>query len=202
MFRTLTFGFVLGLVATVAAVYYFPAVNQYRESSVISVAPNGGNSEAFYVNIPMDRIMVGIPDQAEPVPPGLLWPDDEAFADVRAELFKVRNARDTVVGVASRVAAQNGEFGATIEWSVHLPARGTFFATIPPESADGLRRTGSLRAGTREFRQMSGTVSERWISNTNDVDEDAPDGRIEISTLLVGEHAHADLDEDFVEGAL
>ncbi len=202
MFRTLTFGFVLGLVATVTAVYYFPAVNQHREASVISVAPNGGNSEAFYVKIPMDRIMVGIPDQAEPVPPGLSWPDDEVFADVRAEIFKVRNARDTVVGVASRMAAQNSEFGATIEWAVHLPARGTFFATISPESVDGVRRTGSLRAGTREFRPMSGTVSERWISNINDLDEDAPDGRIEISTLFVGEHAQAELDEEFVEGAL
>ena len=192
MFRTLTFGFVLGLVATVAAVYYFPVVDQYRELSVTSVAPNGGNSEAFYVNIPMDRIMVGVPNQEEPVPPGLDWPSDAAFADVRAELFKVRNAKDTVVGVASRMATQSDEFGDTIEWAVHLPARGTFFASIAPASVDGERRVGSLRAGTREFRPMSGSVSERWISNIGDNDEDAPDGRIEIATLFVGKHAEVD----------
>ena len=202
MFRTLTLGFVLGLVATVAAVYYIPAVDQHRELSVISVAPNGGNHEAFYVNIPMDRIMIGVPNQAEPVPPGLDWPSDPAFADVRAELFKIRNARDTVVGVASRIAAQSDEFGETIEWVVHLPARGTFFASIAPESTDGERRVGSLRAGSREFRPMSGSVSERWISNTNDADEHAPDGRIEISTLFVGEHPEDDLLGDIAEGAL
>jgi hypothetical protein len=202
MFRTLTLGFVLGLVATVAAVYYIPVVDQHRESSVTSVAPNGGNSEAFYVNIPMDRIMVGVPNQAEPVPPGLDWPFDPAFADVRAELFKIRNAEDVVVGVASRMAAQSDEFGETIEWVVHLPARGSFFASIAPESSDGVRRVGSLRAGSREFRPMRGSVSERWISNINDVDEEAPDGRIEISTLFVGEHADDDLAGDFVEGAL
>ena len=202
MFRTLTFGFVLGLVATVAGVYYFPVVDQHRESSVISVAPNGGNSEAFYVNIPMDRIMVGVPNQEAPVPPGLDWPTDEAFADVRAELFKVRNARDLVIGVASRMAAQSDEFGDTIEWAVHLPARGTFFASISPESIDGDRRLGSLRAGTREFRPMSGSVSERWISNIDALDEDAPDGRIEISTLFVGEYDEDDLAEDFAEGVL
>lgn len=202
MFRTLTFGFVIGLVATVAGVYYFPAVDQHRESSVIAVAPNGGNSESFFVNIPMDRIMVGVPNQAEPVPPGLIWPSDEAFKDVRAELFKVRNAKDMVIGVASRMAAQNDEFGDTIEWAVHLPARGTFFATVSPESADGERRIGSLRAGTREFRPMSGRVSERWISYIDDPGEDAPDGRIEISTLFVGEYGEDDLVEDFAEGVL
>ena len=202
MFRTLTFGFVLGLVATVAGVYYFPVVDQYRESSVISVAPNGGNSEAFYVNIPMDRIMVGVPNQEEPVPPGLDWPTDAAFADVRTELFKVRNARDMVVGVASRMAAQSDEFGDTIEWAVHLPARGTFFASIAPESVDGDRRLGSLRAGTREFRPMSGSVSERWIANIDNLDEDAPEGRIEISTLFVGEFDEDDLAADFAEGVL
>jgi hypothetical protein len=202
MFRTLTFGFVLGLVATVAAVYYLPVVDQHREPSVTSVEPNGGNSEAFYVNIPMDRIMVGVPNQEEPVPPGLDWPSDPVFADVRAELFKIRNANDMVVGVASRVAAQSDDFGETIEWAVHLPARGTFFASIAPESADGVRRVGSLRAGSREFRPMSGSVSERWISNINDTDEDAPDGRIEISTLFVGQHDNNDLAANLGEGAL
>ena len=49
---------------------------------------------------------------------------------------------------------------------------------------------------------MSGTVSERWISNIDDPDEDAPDGRIEIATLLVGEHADDGLAEDYEEAAL
>lgn len=189
MFKTLIFGFLLGIVGTIAAVYYLPVVDQYRESSIIAVAPNGGNTEAFHMNIPMDRIMTGAPDQAEPVPPGLEWPDGETFSGLRAELFKVRNADDVVIGVASRVAAESEEFGDIIEWVVHLPARGTLHISMPPESVDGTRRVGTVRAGTREFGPMHGWVSERWVANTDDDDEDAPDGRIELVTSLVGEFA-------------
>jgi hypothetical protein len=71
MFKTLIFGFIAGLVGTIAVVYYVPVVDQYREPSVVSVKPNGGNTESFHVNIPMDRIMVGSSNQAAPLPPGL-----------------------------------------------------------------------------------------------------------------------------------
>ena len=67
MVKTLIFGFLLGIVGTIAAVYYLPVVDQHRESSIITVAPNGGNTELFYMNIPTDRIMVGAPNQVEPL---------------------------------------------------------------------------------------------------------------------------------------
>ena len=202
MFRTLTVGFVLGLVASIAAVYFVPVVDQHREASVIAVAPNGGNMEAFYVSIPMDRIMVGAPNQAAPLPPGLIWPSDETFAGVRAEVFKVRNAREVVVGVASRVAVENEDLGNSIEWVLHLPARGTFFASISPQSNDGASRRGVLKAGTREFRTLKGAVSERWIAGSQEREEDAPDGQIELMTFFVGEFAAEESAGDIVEGAL
>ena len=166
------------------------------------VAPNGGNTEAFYISIPMDRIMVGAPNQAIPLPPELEWPEDEAFAGVRAELFKVRNARDTVIGVASRVAAQSDELGDSIEWVMHFPARGTFYVTMPTQTTDGTQRIGTLRAGTREFRTLHGHLSERWISGADDEDEDAPDGRIELLTRFVGEHADVEPLTENEEGTL
>lgn len=186
MFKTLIFGFVAGLVGTIAAVYYVPVVDLHREPSVVSVTPNGGNTESFHVNIPMDRIMVGSPNQATPLPPGLDWPDIDSMAGVRTELFKLRNARDMVIGVASRIAMESDRFGDGIEWVVHLPARGTFYLTMPPESADGVHRVGTLRAGTREFQPMRGSASERWVANTDDDEEDAPLGRIELVTSFVG----------------
>lgn len=189
MFKTLIFGILLGIVGTIAAVYYLPAVDQYREPSIITVAPNGGNTEAFYMNIPMDRIMVGAPNQAEPLPPQLQWPLGEVFSGLRAEVFKVRNSEETVIGVASRVASESTKFGDSVEWVVHLPARGSFYVAMPPESIDGVRRVGALRAGTREFGPMHGRASERWVANTDDDDEDAPDGRIELVTTFVGEFA-------------
>ena len=202
MLKTLIFGFLLGIVGTVAAAYYVPVVDQYRESSIISVAPNGGNTESFRINIPTDRIMVGAPMQAEPLPPGLLWPNQELFDGIRVELFKVRNADDTVIGVASRMVAESDQIEDSVEWVLHLPARGTFYVTMPAQPADGGRRIGSLRAGTREFRPMQGEVSERWVENTYDDDPDAPDGHIEIVTSLVGTFSDGITDSALKETAL
>lgn len=202
MLKTLIFGFLLGIVGTVAAAYYVPVVDQYREASVISVTPNGGNTESFRINIPTDRIMVGAPRQAEPLPPGLQWPADELFDGVRVELFKLRNTEDAVVGVASRMVAESDAIADSVEWVLHLPARGTFYVTMPVQPADGVRRVGTLRAGTREFGPMQGNVSERWVANTDNDDVDAPDGYIELETSFVGTFSDEVSETALREGAL
>jgi hypothetical protein len=197
MLKTVTLGFILGIVGTVAAAYYVPVVDQHRESSVIAVAPNGGNMESFRINIPTDRIMVGAPKQAEPLPPGLDWPADEFFDGVRVELFKLRNSANAVVGVASRMVADSDAIEDSVEWVLHLPARGTFYVAMPVQTADESRRVGTLRAGTREFSPMQGKVSERWVAITDNDDIDAPDGYIELETSFVGT-----LSDDVTETAL
>ena len=202
MLKTLIFGFLVGIVGTVAAAYYVPVVDQYRESSVISVSPNGGNTESFHITIPTDRIMTGAPKQAEPLPPGLQWPVEEEFDGVRVELFKVRNARETVIGVASRMVADSDQIEDSVEWVLHIPARGTFYATMPAEAVDDGRRVGALRAGTREFRPMQGMVSERWVPNTDDDEVDAPDGHIELVTSFVGTFSDDVTESALTEGAL
>ena len=202
MLKTLIFGFLLGIVGTVAAAYYVPVVDQYRESSLISVAPNGGNTESFRINIPTDRIMIGAPMQAEPLPPGLRWPSEELFDGVRVELFKVRNTRESVIGVASRTVAESEQIEDSVEWVLHLPARGTFYVTMPAQPTDGVSRVGSLRAGTREFRPMQGALSERWVPNTEDEGPDAPDGHIELATSFVGTFSDDVTETALTEGAL
>lgn len=201
MLKTLIFGFLLGIVGTVTAVYFVPVVDQHRESSVISVSPNGGNTESFFISIPTDRIMVGAPRQPEPMPPGLQWPTDELFSGVRVELFKLRNSRDTVIGVASRMVADSDRIEDSVEWVLHIPARGTFYVVMPAASVDGDRRVGTLRAGTREFRPMQGNVSERWVPNTDDDDVDAPDGQIELVTSFVGTFSDDVTESAMMEGA-
>ena len=197
MLKTLIFRFLLGIVGTVVAAYFVPIVDQHRESSVIAVSPNGGNTESFRINIPSDRIMIGAPKQADPLPPGLQWPADEEFDGVRVELFKVRNARETVIGVASRMVAESERIADSVEWVLHFPARGTFYAAMPARSADGVRRVGMLRAGTREFRPMQGEVSERWVPSSVAEDVDTPEGHIELVTSFVGTFS-----DDVTQGAL
>jgi len=183
LLKTFMIGTLLGIVAAAGAMYAIPAVDQHRELSIISVLPNSGNTESFHINIPMDRIMIGAPGQREPVPPGMIWPTDELLADVRTELFKIRNARDTVVGVAARNAAKV-DTADQIDWVLHLPARGSVFVNMSPDAMEGGYRIGKFRAGTREFGSLTGTMTESWIVDTSG-EEDAPDGRIELFLRFV-----------------
>ncbi len=184
MFKTFIAGILLGLAAAAGALYAFPAVDQYREASIVAVAPNGGNIESFHINIPMDRIMTGAQDQARPLPAGLEWPDDPQFAYVRTEMFKVRNARDAVIGVAVRTAAERAEEASIVDWMVHFPARGSLFASMESAPREGGYRIGEIVSGSREFEPLSGFVTERWVEDTSG-EEDAPLGRIELQATYV-----------------
>ena len=189
LLKTFFVGVVLGLAAAAGALYAIPVVDQVRETSIVTVAPNGGNAEVFHVNMPMDRIMSGAPGQSAAVPPNLQWPSDETLDGIRTELFKVRNARDTVVGVAVRSAATNSR-EEVIDWVVHLPARGSIFVNMDVTPREGGYRIGEIRAGSREFASLSGFMTERWVVNTSG-DEDAPTGRIELQATYVGKPAPA-----------
>ncbi len=198
MIKTFFIGVLLGLVAAAGALYAFPAVDQAREASIVKVAPNGGNVEEFRINIPMDRIMVGAPDQPNPLPPGLDWPTDAALAGIRTELFKIRNARDAVVGVAVRNAA-SGDGADVIDWVLHLPARGSMFINMEPAVREGGYRLGRFRSGSREFGPMNGYMTERWVANSENRDDDAPLGRIELLATYVGKLEPLDEDLEAVE---
>ncbi len=198
LIKTFFFGVLLGLAAAAGALYAFPAVDQARESSIVRVAPNGGNIEEFHINIPMDRIMVGAPDQPNPLPPGLNWPTDAALAGVRTELFKIRNARDTVVGVAVRNAASSDDSNI-IDWVLHLPARGSVFINMEPAVREGGYRIGRFRTGSREFGPLNGYMTERWVANSEERDDDAPLGRIELLATYVGEFEPLDEELEAVE---
>ena len=73
MLRIFIFGILLGIAAAAGALYAYPAVDQHREASIVTVAANGGNIESFHVNVPMDRIMVGAQDRKRPLPPGMQY---------------------------------------------------------------------------------------------------------------------------------
>lgn len=127
--------------------------------------------------------MIGAADQENALPAGLQWPADALLADARTELFKIRNSRDAVVGVASRIAASD-ENGDLVEWVLHLPARGSAYVAMNPGLTEQGDRIGVLRAGTREFADLVGRLSEKWIADTTGND-DAPAGRIELQAMFV-----------------
>lgn len=183
MIKTFITGIVIGVAGVIAALHALPAVDLDREISIIAVTPNGGNAESFHINIPMDRIVSGDPGGNRNLPKDLAWPDNEIFAGARAEVFKLRNSRNAVVGVASRLAASSNQVGNVIEWVLHLPARGSLFVSLDPTAADG-GRVGELRAGTREFDKIVGRLQERWVAKTAGEDELSA-GRIELLASFV-----------------
>jgi hypothetical protein len=195
LLRTFFIGILLGLLAAAGALYGY-SVDQVREASIVAVNPNGGNVESFHINMPMDRIMIGAPGQTSTVPEGLDWPTDKILADVRAEMFKIRNAHDTVIGVAVRAAAKNGNKDI-IDWVLHLPARGSVFVNMDAKPRDAGYRLGEIRSGSREFAPLRGFMTERWVVNTS-VEEDAPAGHIELVATYVGQPASPD-DEESIQ---
>lgn len=186
MFKTFYIGIFCGALAAAAAFWFVPAVDQHREPSLVSVEANGGNRETFHINLPQDRILAGMAG-VETVPAGLEWPATGALAGAQAELFKIRDGHDVVIGVASRVAGTGAAAGAVIEWTLHLPARGSLYALMQPGAGEGDYRSGSLRAGTREFAGLRGSVIEKHFE-VRDVASTGVeiDGRIELVTALIG----------------
>lgn len=186
MFRTFIIGIVSGAILAAVLLYFVPVVDQHREASLISVQPNGGNTESFHVNLPDDRILSGEAGKP-PVPASLEWPSAPVLGDARAELFKIRNRNDVVVGVASRISGTGTASGSVVEWTLHLPARGTLYVNLQPRADSTGLRTGTLRAGTREFASMTGSVNERLVGPVESGnDEENIEGRIELVTALVG----------------
>ena len=152
---------------------------------MLSVATNGGTRESFHINIPVDRVMTGAANQSQVLPEGMEWPQDEQLAGVRSELFKIRNARDVVIGVAARTVVEN-EASGVIDWMIHLPARGSLYFSMDSQAREGGYRIGELQAGSREFARLHGQLTERWIANTDSVDG-APAGRLELEASYVGQ---------------
>ena len=184
MIKTFIFGTILGLLGSGAAAWYVPPVDLHRERSHVSVQPNGGNLEQFQINLPNDRIMVGLPNAENSIPVGLDWPGEDFLGNMQAEVFKVRDRNNTVVGVASRLASASEETGPFIEWALHLPARGTMYSRmqlLPTE--DGVRN-GTLISGTREFAVMTGAVREQFVNGPEGDPE--VQGQIRLDTVTVG----------------
>jgi len=183
LFKTLILGIILGIFGTGALAYFVPAVDLHRERSLMTVKPNGGNLETFRINLPRDRILVGLPGVESSIPAGLDWPGEAFLGDTQAELFILRNDNNTVVGVASRLASSSEATGPFIEWVVHFPARGTMYVQMElTPAADGFRN-GELIAGTHDFLELNGNVREQFLSSTEDGDVQS---RIVLETALVG----------------
>jgi hypothetical protein len=190
LFKLFNFGLVLGALIAGALLYFRPVVDLARESSIGSARPNGGVIEKFYVDLSTDRVLAGISAGGASVPEGLDWPDYDFLAGTQTEVFKLRNEADKVVGIASRMVG--GGEDAFVEWVVHMPARGSLYALLPHNASGPGLREGTLRAGTREFSALSGSVTERFVAQ-GEAGQSGTVGQLELVTSLVRPYVAEDL---------
>lgn len=180
MIKTFCIGILLGIALAAGLMYLVPAVDQHREASMITVLPNGGNAETFHINLPEDQLLRSPSSNGGALPAGLNWPQVSGLADARTGLYKIRNRNNIVIGVASRIATGDSGNDSAVEWTLHLPARGSIYASLPPSGDAAGIRAGSMLAGTREFANLHGTIRESFLDAMDET------GRIELVAALAG----------------
>jgi len=136
MKRLFIVAFFAGLlvVALTTALWRLPEPLRYP--SLISVAPDGGRQEDFMIRWPEDRI--SRPGEARSglhaaAVVGAAVLEDTAGRRASAEVFRLRDAEDNIIGVAGRLAGTGGAIAdpgrSASNWLIVIPSRGAMYLT-------------------------------------------------------------------------
>ncbi len=117
--RVFLLSFAAGLITALLVALLYPYTDQVRYRSLSSAMANGGRLETFYVELPADRLL-----PAQDVEFGA--PGDR---DVRAELFRIRDAEDRIVGLAGKLSGDPGTGVSVSDWTLAISGRGGLFLT-------------------------------------------------------------------------
>lgn len=120
-----------GLTAT-----FWPLPGHLRFRSLIAVQSDGGAEENFHIEWPGDRIPRPGEDRTS-LPAGAAVGvsvlEDSAGHRSSAELFRLRDAEDNVIGVAARLAGTGGAVAdpgrSASTWLLVIPSRGALYLT-------------------------------------------------------------------------
>ncbi len=156
MKRLFSITFVTGFLVVALATTLWPLPRHQRFRSLIAVPADGGRQEEFIIHWPEDRIArpgeesAGLPAEAVV---GAAVLEDSAGRRVSAELFRLRDSADNVIGVATRVAGTGGAIAdpgrSSSNWLLVIPSRGALF----------LRQTDVVDTTVREQSTASGIVA-------------------------------------------
>lgn len=162
------------MLATGVVARFFPFPEPPRVYSEASALANGGREEAFLIRLPEDRL--GPPRAATTRD----FPQQSFSAvgkdKILAELFRIRDAKGRVIGIASRmngiVPDQNKDPEAATDWMLVLPGRGALAMSRAAVEVGGQREfqvdrmgfsfanSGPLIAGSGDFADLSGFYEE------------------------------------------
>jgi hypothetical protein len=154
--RLFTYTLVAGLLVAFSATALWPLPKHLRYLSLTGVAPDGGRQEDFVIRWPEDRIArPGEVPSGLPVPAvaGAAVLEDTAGRRASAELFRIRDTEDNVIGVAGRLAGTGGAIAdpgkSASNWLIVIPSRGALFLT----------QTDNFDTTVREQLTVNGSVA-------------------------------------------
>jgi len=157
MKRLFVVTFILGLLIVAATATFWPMATHLRYRSLIAVAPDGGRQEDFVIRWPEDRIPRPSELRSPPrgsAAAGAAALEDTAGARVSAEMFRVRDTDDNVIGVASRLAGTGAAIAdpgrSASSWLIVIPSRGAMFLT-QTDAFDTTIREQLTAEGNRAF---------------------------------------------------
>ena len=126
--------FVTGVLIVALAAALWPLPRHQRFKSLTAVPPDGGRQEDFIIHWPEDRIARAGEVAAELPAAAVVGAsvlEDSAGRRVSAELFRLRDSEDNVIGVATRVAGTGGAIAdpgrSSSNWLLVIPSRGALF---------------------------------------------------------------------------
>lgn len=118
-----------GVVLAVLLGAVYPLPGHVRRDSIINVVPDGGREEVFSMHWPEDRVQPLQSGRAGSISlagaAAVLAAADGTPASV--EVFRLRDATDTVVGLASRSTTNRGGVSQGSDWILLVPSRGSLF---------------------------------------------------------------------------
>ncbi len=156
MKRPFVIAFIAGLLVVAVTATVWPMPTHLRYRSLISVAPDDGRQEDFVIRWPEDRIpRLGEVGSAPPAAAvGAAALEDTAGSRVSAEMFRLRDTDDNVIGVASRLAGTGAAIAdpgrSASSWLIVIPSRGALFL-IQTDAFDATIREQPTADGTMAF---------------------------------------------------
>lgn len=197
MIRLFIASFVLGLLLTGLAAKFYPFPASPRVYSQAEVLIDGNREETFFIRLPDDRI--GSPRAASTAE----FPQ-QAFSPVGqerilAELFRVRDADGTIIGLATRmngvVPGPLGQPEPVTDWMLLIPGRGALLmsrgAIATGEEREfyvdrmgfSFENSGPVISGTGGFAGLMGFYGEETEIENVDADGQAH-GVVRLVTRL------------------
>ena len=195
-------GFLSAFALVFLAAGFYPLPGHIRYPSENIVLPNGGRQETFTIELPSDRIALPKFARTAPYPQRGFLPTGQDR--VTAEIYRLRNGKGTVIGIASKVTGRIPDAAArplrVSDWVLLLPSRGALLLNqinaqlIRQRGATTLNEQqvtagpapegeGIVIRGTDEFAGLRGTYTETLRVEHIDAGG-VTHGRIELSTRL------------------